>query len=120
MPTDSASLTKNPSEPGNSEIVSKKDQLILEKTYYNPKTGFCGIGELQRQTKKSPKVVKEFLNQQDVYILHKPARKNYPTERVYIHSIDEQWQSDLVEMIPYSEENDDCKYLLTVIDCFSK
>ena len=98
--------------------MTEKD--ILEKTYYNPKTGFCGINELARKTNKSSKVVKEFLNQQDVYTLHKPARKNFKTERVYIRNSDEQWQSDLVEMIPYANENDDYKYLLTVIDCFSK
>uniref|UniRef100_A0A1I7TZ69 Integrase catalytic domain-containing protein n=1 Tax=Caenorhabditis tropicalis TaxID=1561998 RepID=A0A1I7TZ69_9PELO len=100
--------------------TSKKPNIILEQTFYNPETGFCGINELQRKTKRPIKEVKEFLNQQDVYTLHKPARKNYQTERVYIHYIDEQWQSDLVEMIPYAEENNDFKYLLTVIDCFSK
>src|SRR5699024_3516115 len=36
------------------------------------------------------------------------------------HSIDQQWQADLVEMIPYSKDNKNYKYLLTVIDCFSK
>ncbi|EFP09772.1 hypothetical protein CRE_21847 [Caenorhabditis remanei] len=99
---------------------SEKSKLILEKTFYNPETGVCGINELQRKTKRPIKEVKQFLNEQDVYTLHKPARKNYKTERVYIHDIDEQWQSDLVEMIPYADENNDFKYLLTVIDCFSK
>lgn len=94
--------------------------LPLEEVYYNTKTGYCGINELQRKTGKLQKEIKEFLNQQDTYTLHKPARKNYRTERVYVHNIDEQWQSDLVEMIPYAEENDNFKYLLTVIDCFSK
>jgi hypothetical protein len=41
-------------------------------------------------------------------------------ERVYVHKIDEQWQADLVEMIPYSSHNDEYKYILTVIDVFSK
>ena len=100
--------------------ISKKDQILLEETYYNPKTGFCGINELARKANKSQKVVKEFLNQQDVYTLHKPVRKNFKTEKVYIHEIDEQWQSDLVEMISYTDENKGYKYLLTVIDCFSK
>ncbi|CAP39320.1 Protein CBG22824 [Caenorhabditis briggsae] len=100
--------------------ITPKTQKILEDAYYNPETGFCGINELQRKTKKPTEVVKKFLNEQDVYTLHKPARKNFKSERVYVHNIDEQWQSDLVEMIPYAEENKDFKYLLTVIDCFSK
>ncbi|EGT60159.1 hypothetical protein CAEBREN_20145 [Caenorhabditis brenneri] len=100
--------------------IKPKPKIILETNFYNPETGFCGIMELQRKTKRPIKEVKEFLNEQDVYTLHTPAKKHFQTERVYIHEIDEQWQSDLVEMIPYADENDDFKYLLTVIDCFSK
>lgn len=92
----------------------------LESLYYDPKTGYSGINDLQRKSGKSQKEVTEFLHQQDTYTLHKPARKNYKTQRVFVHDIDEQWQSDLVEMIPYAQENNNFKYLLTVIDCFSK
>lgn len=52
--------------------------------------------------------------------LHKPARKNYPRRRVLTKGLDELWQADLVEMIPYARENKGQKYLLTVIDVFSK
>ena len=52
--------------------------------------------------------------------LHKPARKNYPRRRVHMRGIDETWQADLVEMLPYARENNGYKYLLTVIDIFSK
>ena len=52
--------------------------------------------------------------------LHKPARKNYARRRVHMRGIDETWQADLVEMLPYARENNGCKYLLTVIDIFSK
>jgi len=106
--------------PENIIPIENKAKSVLEKAYYDPKTGYSGINDLQRKTGLPQKEVKEFLNQQDTYTLHKPARRNFKTERVYIHNIDEQWQADLVEMIPYSKENDDFKYLLTVIDCFSK
>lgn len=52
--------------------------------------------------------------------LHAPARKNFPRRHVDIRDIDETWQADLVEMIPYAKENSGYKYLLTVIDIFSK
>ena len=51
--------------------------------------------------------------------LHKPARKNYPRRCVHMRGIDETWQADLVEMLPYALENNGCKCLLTVIDIFS-
>ena len=66
------------------------------------------------------KNVIEYLNQQNTYTLHRPLRINYPTRRVYVHKIDEQWQADLVDMRKYSTKNKYYNYLLTVIDCFSK
>lgn len=52
--------------------------------------------------------------------LHKPARRNYPRRKVDIRGIDETWQADLVEMQGYSRENRGFRYLLTIIDTFSK
>lgn len=52
--------------------------------------------------------------------LHKPARKNFPRRQVKILGIGDLLQADLVEMIPYARENNGYKYLLTLIDCFSK
>ena len=52
--------------------------------------------------------------------LHKQVRKNYPRRRVQIRGIDETWQADLVEIIPYFKINKGFRYLLTVIDIFSK
>ncbi|XP_008206133.1 uncharacterized protein LOC103316107 [Nasonia vitripennis] len=37
-----------------------------------------------------------------------------------MRSLDEVWKADLVEMQPYAQENKGYKYLLTVIDVFSK
>ena len=51
--------------------------------------------------------------------LHKPARRNYK-RHVDIRGIDETWQADLVEMLPYKKENKGYKYILTIIDIFSK
>ena len=52
--------------------------------------------------------------------LHKPARKNFARRCVKIKGLDDLWQADLVEMIPYAKENGGFKYLLTIIDTFSK
>ena len=52
--------------------------------------------------------------------LHTPARKNFLRRRVIMRSIDDLWQADLVEMGPYASLNKGYKYLLTVIDTFSK
>lgn len=52
--------------------------------------------------------------------LHKPARRHFIRRRVVIKGLDDLWQADLVEMIPYNRENNKHNYLLTVIDTFSK
>lgn len=57
---------------------------------------------------------------QVVYEIHKQARKNFPRRKFVQKGINDTWQIDLVEMIPFSKENSGYKYLLTVIDTFSK
>lgn len=52
--------------------------------------------------------------------LHKQARKYYPRRYVNVKGIDDLWQADLVDMQAYAKENKNFKYLLTVIDVFSK
>lgn len=57
--------------------------------------------------------------------LHKPLRKNFPRKAVTSYGIDDLWQADLVEMDSghlkgISKFNKGMKYLLTVIDVFSK
>ena len=52
--------------------------------------------------------------------MHKPARRNYPRRKFEMRGIDETWQADLVDMQLYARENTGFKYLLTIIDVFSK
>lgn len=52
--------------------------------------------------------------------LHKPARRRYPRRKTKATFVDDLWQIDLVEMIPYSRVNKGYKYLLTQIDVYSK
>lgn len=52
--------------------------------------------------------------------LHRSARRNYRRRRVDIRGIDETWQADLVDMSAYASKNSGHKFLLTVIDNFSK
>lgn len=58
--------------------------------------------------------------QQVVAELHKPARKNFQRRPFDMRGIDDTWQIDLVEVIPFARNNKGYKYLLIVIDTFSK
>ena len=52
--------------------------------------------------------------------LHKPKRVNFERRRVISNHIDHIWGIDLITMIKYAKQNSNCKYILTVIDFFSK
>ena len=52
--------------------------------------------------------------------LHKPIRRKFTKRRVFAKGVDEIWAADLVEMQTFSEWNKGIKYILMVIDVFSK
>jgi len=52
--------------------------------------------------------------------LRKPIRRNFQRRRVYVKRIDDIWGADLVEMQEWNKKNKGFRYLLTVIDVFSK
>jgi hypothetical protein len=62
-----------------------------------------------------PKISNELADE-----LHHRVIKSFPKRRVYVHSIDQTWAVDLIDMQQYSKQNKHYKYLLAVIDIFSK
>ena len=52
--------------------------------------------------------------------IFKPARKTFPRRHTVIKGLDDLWQIDLADLRSYSSENSGYKYILVVIDCFSK
>lgn len=52
--------------------------------------------------------------------LHREARKNFRRRHVEMRSICDTIQADLVEMLPYAKDNRGMKYILVVINIFSK
>lgn len=52
--------------------------------------------------------------------IHAPARRHFPSRQVILKGPNDLWQADLVEMQPYSQENGQNRYILTVINCFTK
>ena len=90
----------------------------LAKVYYDPRRGYTGINDIVQKTGIPKKDVEKWLESQDTYTLHKPIRHRFPTRRVIVNGIDDQWQADLVEMRNYKDRG--YNYILTVIDVFSK
>ena len=102
------------------------DKLLTE-LYYNAESPACyaGVSALLRHAKKlKPSVrkkdVEDFLYRQRTYTLHKPRRKRFPRNKVVALGVDTNWQADLADLKNLSTKNKNYKYLLTVVDVFSK
>jgi transposase InsO family protein len=52
--------------------------------------------------------------------LHKPVTKKFAKRKIVTLGIDDLWAADLVIMNQFSSENDGFKYMINVIDTFSK
>ena len=94
----------------------------LNNVYYNAESAgdFGGVDHLRRAANSRRNETEEWLKRQRTHTLHKPARFRYNTRPYKTAGIDQQWQADLVEMIPYEEINNGYTYMLTVIDLFSR
>lgn len=60
------------------------------------------------------------IKEQIVNEIHRSARRNFKRRAVVIKGIDDLWQADLIDLQKYHAVNRGYKYILTVIDTFSK
>lgn len=86
---------------------------------------FSGVNTFYNALKKIDSTVKrsdvlEYLKSNKVYSLHKPIKKPKQYRRVYTKGIKYLFQMDLIEVGKMANENDNHKFLVTIIDCFSK
>lgn len=52
--------------------------------------------------------------------IHHSARRNFPRRSYVMRGINDTFQADLIEMIPFAKQNQGYNYILMVIDVFSK
>ena len=101
--------------------------MKLEQLYYNPKSPAAYAGEqalykLAKQSSKKVKLqdIRDWLRKQQTYTLHKPIHKKCLRRKTVVAGIDTQWQADLADLSKLSKFNDKHRYLLCIIDVFSK
>ena len=98
---------------------------MLRDVYYDSlhEAAFGTLERLKRVAKKTGVAnsgeVKPWLKQ-DAYTLHRPVRKRFPRNPNSVDNIMDVWECDLIDVQALSRHNDGVKYLLTVIDVFSK
>ena len=101
--------------------------MNLKELYTDPKfpASFSGKKSFSEAIRKRDRTVKnseveQTLQKLDVYTLHKPTQREALYRRIYTKGINYLYQCDLVDIAKFGNENDGFKYIITVIDTFSK
>lgn len=99
----------------------------LSTIYYDLSdvAALSGYAQLMKEVKRrglniSKNNVKKWLNKQEVYTLHKQRRVRFPRIKYHSMNIDDVWSIDLMDMQNISKYNYRQKYILAVIDNFSR
>lgn len=100
----------------------------LRELYYTPgKPGaYAGPEKLYQVVKQEGKYkigrqrIRQFLNNEDSCSLYKPIRKTFPRSKVIVNTIDSMWDGDLADVSNIASHNDGYKFLLVLIDIFSR
>ena len=102
-------------------------ESVLKSVYYDLSSPalYSGINSVYREAKKRcPEIklsdVKDFLQKQDTYTLHKGIQRNFKRKRTVAAGVDTDWQADLCDLQKLKKQNKGFAYILTVIDVLSK
>jgi len=102
-------------------------EILLRSIYYdigNP-ASFSSVEKLyQAARNKDPSItrgeVEEYLSAQNPYTLHRRVVRKFKRNPIVASHPEEMIQADLIDVQKYAKENDGYKYILTIIDVFSK
>jgi hypothetical protein len=108
-------------------MPSEEEKETLRRIYYSPKEpgGLSGFRAFYRAVKKKnvniPKRrILEFLRGESGYTQYKPARKRFPRRPIVPIGLNREWEIDLLDVRNLSQYNEGVKYILAIIDTFSK
>lgn len=108
---------------------TKADDRMVEvgRLYRDPRQpgSFGGVGKFFKSLKKaghaiSQRDLQKWMQDEDLYQLHKPSRKSFPRRPIIVQGIDHLWQADLSDLSSLKRYNNNKRFLLFVIDGFSK
>ncbi|KAK3105391.1 hypothetical protein FSP39_024116 [Pinctada imbricata] len=100
----------------------------LKEIYFEVKTpiSYAGPTKIYRYLRKEGKYkvglssIKQWLQDIDAYSLQRPQRYKFKRNRVISRGIDYLWDVDLADVSNLAKENVRIKYLLVIIDVFSR
>ena len=105
----------------------RRFNALLSGIYENPRApaSFSSPYRLYKAAKAknddiTMKDVNKWLSSRDAYTLHRDVKLRFPRRKILTRGIDYLWQADLLDYDPISDVNSNFRYLLTIIDAFSR
>jgi hypothetical protein len=111
---------------GNRSCLTQRldeDLEMASKLYYDPVKphALATLQKLRDVAKNMTHAdIKKWVEKQDAYTLHRLVRKRIHRNPYNVTNIDHFWDCNLVDVQDLNKHNDGVKYVLTVIDVFSK
>ena len=96
--------------------------MSVSKICYDPKhpAGFGSVTKLVKASKNKKRDLEKWLPSQNTYTMHKHACKSFPVNPFTVTNIDDVWEMDPAYLSSLAKYNDKYKYLLNVLDAFSR
>ena len=88
-------------------------------SFSNPQTLYK-VAKKEGKYKISHSQIKKWIQKQESYSRNKSVKRKFQRGRVIVAGIDDQFDADLASLVYYANDNDGYKYLLVVIDIFSR
>ena len=107
-------------------LKERVEQEMHQRLYRRPGTAFRhNKTQLLRgfKTGEERQVAKHWLYSQEAYVLGRQAphgKRKFIRGKTISSGIDDLWQMDLADLTDKMDENDDYRFMLTVIDVFSR
>ena len=93
------------------------------KAYLTPghPTYMSGVAQIQRSYPSLTKrAIRQFLSNIDAYTLHRETKRPRKYNPIYVRKKNVLWQADLADLSALASKNNKTRYLLTVLDTFSR
>lgn len=110
-----------------SSFKLKKENEVLNDLFYKPSSSasYSAPIKLYHAAKEilptiTLSMVRKWLSRQPAYAMYRVNHQTFERRKVVVPGVRHQFQADLMDMTGLSRENDGNKFLLTVIDCFSR
>ncbi|XP_021342733.1 uncharacterized protein LOC110443076 [Mizuhopecten yessoensis] len=109
-------------------MLTEEEKRLIDEVYYNFKNGGSFMSPtkvhqvLKSQGFTSPGLykIRRYIQSLDDYSLQKPVKRSFKRARVEVSGPYEEFQADLADVSNLSKQNGGTRFLLVVIDVFSR